>query len=189
MPLILFIAACLVVLFYAITRYNGLVRLKHEVSQSWADIDVLLAQRHEALATLVDMCRQHSQCEPATLSQAMETRTMLSEATRAANVGRMGELEGQLRSLTSQLFAAAEAHPAPQADAQLSQLVQQLRQLEDSIADRCARYNDAVNLNNVRIAQFPDVIVASLFSFRPAQPLRFAQAEKRHLDVPALHQR
>jgi LemA protein len=189
MPLILLIAACLVVFFYGVTLYNGLVRLRHEVSQSWADIDTLLAQRHEALAQLVDTCTRHSLCAPATLNQLMETRAMLSEAVRAANVGRMGELEGQLRSLTSQLFAVAEAHPAHQTDAQLSHLVQYLRQLEDNIADRRERYNNAVNLNNVRIAQFPVAVVASLFGFRPAQPLRFAQAEQHHIDVHARHQR
>ncbi len=189
MPLILLIAASLVVFFYGVTLYNGLVRLKHEVSQSWADIDTLLAQRHEALAQLVDTCRQHSLCVPATLSLLMETRAMLSEAVRAANVGRIGELEGQLRSLTSQLFAVAEAHPAHQTDAQLSHLVPYLRQLEDNIADRCERYNDAVNLNNVRIAQFPVVVVASLFGFRSARPLRFAQAEKHHVEVNARGQR
>jgi LemA protein len=169
--------------------YNGLVRLKHEVSKSWANIDVLLKQRHEELPKLVDVCRHYSQFEQATLTQVMEARAMLSEAARTANVGRIGELEGQLRSLTSQIFAVAEAYPALQADAQFSHLAQRITQLEDSIADRRELYNEAVNLNNVRIEQFPDVVVASLFSFRPARPLRFAEAEKRDVDVNALFQR
>ncbi len=189
MPFILFLAAFAVLFFYGVMLYNGLVRLKHEVSKSWANIDVLLKQRHEELPKLVDVCRHYSQFEQDTLSRVMEARAMLSEAARAANVGRIGELEGQLRSLTGQIFAVAEAYPELKADAQYSHLALRITQLEDSIADRRELYNEAVNLNNVRIEQFPDVVIASLFSFRPAKPLRFAQAEKRDVDVNALFQR
>ncbi|MBP7581788.1 LemA family protein [Vogesella sp. XCS3] len=189
MPFILFLAAFAVLFFYGVMLYNGLVRLKHEVSKSWANIDVLLKQRHEELPKLVDVCRHYSQFEQDTLSRVMEARAMLSEAARAANVGRIGELEGQLRSLTGQIFAVAEAYPELKADAQYSHLALRITQLEDSIADRRELYNEAVNLNNVRIEQFPDVVIASLFSFRPAKPLRFAEAEKRDVDVNALFQR
>ncbi|MDC7718331.1 LemA family protein [Vogesella sp. DC21W] len=189
MPFILFLAAFAVLFFYGVMLYNGLVRLKHEVSKSWANIDVLLKQRHEELPKLVDVCRHYSQFEQDTLSRIMEARAMLSEAARAANVGRIGELEGQLRSLTGQIFAVAEAYPELKADAQYSHLALRITQLEDSIADRRELYNEAVNLNNVRIEQFPDVVIASLFSFRPAKPLRFAEAEKRDVDVNALFQR
>ena len=189
MPFILFLAAFAVLFFYGVMLYNGLVRLKHEVSKSWANIDVLLKQRHEELPKLVDVCRHYSQFEQDTLSRVMEARAMLSEAARAANVGRIGELEGQLRSLTGQIFAVAEAYPELKADAQYSHLALRISQLEDSIADRRELYNEAVNLNNVRIEQFPDVVIASLFSFRPAKPLRFAEAEKRDVDVNALFQR
>lgn len=189
MPFILFLAAFAVLFFYGVMLYNGLVRLKHEVSKSWANIDVLLKQRHEELPKLVDVCRHYSQFEHDTLSRVMEARAMLSEAARAANVGRIGELEGQLRSLTGQIFAVAEAYPELKADAQYSHLALRITQLEDSIADRRELYNEAVNLNNVRIEQFPDVVIASLFSFRPAKPLRFAEAEKRDVDVNALFQR
>lgn len=189
MPFILFLAAFAVLFFYGVMLYNGLVRLKHEVSKSWANIDVLLKQRHEELHKLVDVCRHYSQFEQDTLSRVMEARAMLSEAALAANVGRIGELEGQLRSLTGQIFAVAEAYPELKADAQYSHLALRITQLEDSIADRRELYNEAVNLNNVRIEQFPDVVIASLFSFRPAKPLRFAEAEKRDVDVNALFQR
>jgi len=176
-------------LMYGVVIYNGLVQLKHNLAKAWANIDVLLKQRHDELPKLVDVCRHYSQFEQATLSQVMEARAMLSEAARSANVGRIGELEGQLRSLTGQIFAVAEAYPELQADAQFSHLAQRITQLEDGIADRRELYNEAVNLNNVRIEQFPDVIVASLFSFRPAKPLRFADSDKRDVDIGALFQR
>lgn len=189
MPMFLFMAALAVLFFYGVMLYNSLVRLKHEVTRCWANIDILLKQRHDELPKLVDVCRHYSQFEQDTLTRVMEARAMLSEAARSTNVGRIGELEGQLRSLTGQIFAVAEAYPELQADAQFSHLAQRITQLEDGIADRRELYNEAVNLNNVRIEQFPDVIVASLFSFRPAKPLRFADSDKRDVDIGALFQR
>lgn len=189
MPFFLFMAALAVLFCYGVMLYNSLVRLKHEVSRCWANIDVLLKQRHDELPKLVDVCRHYSQFEQDTLTRVMEARAMLSEASLSANIGRIGELEGQLRGLTGQIFAVAEAYPELKADAQFSHLAQRITQLEDAIADRRELYNEAVNLNNVRIEQFPDVIVASLFSFRPARPLRFAEAEKRNVDIRALFQR
>lgn len=189
MPLILFLAAFAVLFFYGVALYNGLVRLKHEVSKSWANIDVLLKQRHEELPKLVDVCRHYSQFEQSTLSQVMEARAMLSEAARAANVGRIGELESQLRSLTSQIFAVAEAYPELKADQQFQHLIVRISELEESIADRRELYNEAVNNNNVRIEQFPDVLVANLCGFAAARPLRFAEAEKRDIDVHELFTR
>lgn len=189
MPMFLFLAAFAVLFFYGVSLYNGLVRLKHEVRKSWANIDVLLKQRHEELPKLVDVCRHYSQFEQDTLTRVMEARAMQSEAARAANVGRIGELEGELRSLTGQIFAVAEAYPELKADAQFSHLAHRISELENSIADRRELYNEAVNNNNVRIEQFPDVMIARLYSFEPARPLRFAEAEKRDIDVHALFER
>ncbi|MFC3625009.1 LemA family protein [Vogesella amnigena] len=189
MPLILFLAAFAVLFFYAVALYNGLVRLKHEVSKSWANIDVLLKQRNEELPKLVDVCRHYSQFEQQTLTQVMEARAMLSEAARAANVGRVGELESTLRGLTGQIFAVAEAYPELKADQQFQHLMQRISQLEESIADRRELYNEAVNNNNVRIEQFPDVLVANACGFHSARPLSFAEAEKRDVDVHELFSR
>lgn len=185
----LFMAALAVLFFYGVMLYNSLVRLKHELARCWANIDALLKQRHDELPKLVEVCRHYSQFEQDTLTRVMEARAMLSEAARSANVGRIGELEGQLRSLTGQIFAVAEAYPELKADEQFTHLAQRITQLEESIADRRELYNEAVSRNNMRIEQFPDVVVASLFSFRPAKPLRFSEADKRDVDIRALFER
>lgn len=189
MPFFLFIAAIVVLLFYVILLYNGLVRLKHEVTKNWANIDVLLKQRHDEIPKLVDVCRHYAQFEQETLTHVMEARAAMSEAARVGNVGRIGELEGELRSLTGQIFAVAEAYPELKADTQFSHLAQRISLLEDGIADRRELYNESVNNNNVRLEQFPDVLVANLFGFKLARTLRFAEAEKRDVDVKALFNR
>ncbi|WP_174874925.1 LemA family protein [Vogesella oryzae] len=182
MPLLLLLAAFAVLFFYGVALYNGLVRLRHMVARCWTDIDALLKQRHEELAKLVEACRSYSQFDPSLLGQVMETRAMLSEAARAANVGRIGELESELRSLTAQIFSQATSSGELLADRQLQHRLVRISEQEEAIAAHRERYNEAVSNNNVRIEQLPDLLVAHLCGFRAAQPLQFAEAEKRNLD-------
>ena len=55
-----------------------------------------------------------------------------------------------------------------------------------SFADRRELYNEAVNLNNVRIEQFPDVLIVRLFNFQAAELLVFSEAEKADVDMKSL---
>jgi LemA protein len=87
------------------------------------------------------------------------------------------------------LFALAENYPELKANSSFQQLQRRITQLENGIADRREVYNEAVNLNNVRIEQFPDVIVARLFNFRDFSLLEFAQEEISDVDMQALFNR
>ncbi|MDA0191684.1 MAG: LemA family protein, partial [Proteobacteria bacterium] len=64
--------AIAVALVYAVIVYNGLVGLKHAVARAWANIDVLLKQRHDELPKLVEVCRQYRQFEQTTLQRVIE---------------------------------------------------------------------------------------------------------------------
>ena len=67
-------------LIYAIMLYNGLVALKHNVAKAWANIDVLLKQRHDELPKLVEVCRQYKQFEQDTLQRVIEARSQVQSA-------------------------------------------------------------------------------------------------------------
>ena len=69
---------------------------------------------------------------------------------------------------------------------ELQQLQARITSLEESIADRRELYNDQVNLNNIRVKVFPDVVLAQAFGFEPAQLLEFSGEEKRDVNVGAL---
>ena len=84
------------------------------------------------------------------------------------------------------MFAVAENYPQLKSDETFRQLQTRITALEESIADRRELYNDQVNLNNIRVHVFPDVLVAGWFGFKPAQMLEFAGDEKRDVDVGAL---
>ncbi len=171
---------------YAVVIYNRLVSLKHGVSKAWSNIDVLLKQRHDELPKLVETCKQYMQYEQETLERVMKARAAVSEARERGDVGALGAAEGQLRFGLGNLFAVAEAYPDLKANDTFQHLQSRISGLEDSIADRREFYNESVNNNNVRIEQFPDVIVARMFNFKSAELLEFEEAEKQDVDIKAL---
>jgi LemA protein len=85
-----------------------------------------------------------------------------------------------------QIFAVAEAYPELRANESFQQLQSRISQLENAIADRREFYNEAVNINNVRIEQFPDNLVARQFGFAARELLTFADEEKTDVDLKAL---
>jgi len=175
-----------VIAFYGIAIYNGLVNLKHGVTKAWANIDVLMKQRHDELPKLVETCKQYMQYEQETLERVMQARAAVSSAREQGDIGALGGAENQLRLGLGNLFAVAEAYPELKANETFQHLQSRISGLENSIADRREFYNESVNNNNVRIEQFPDLIIARMFNFRPAELLEFTDAEKQDVDLKSL---
>ncbi len=171
---------------YAIVIYNNLVALKHNVSKAWANIDVVLKQRHDELPKLVETCKQYMQYEQATLDKVIQARSAVASAREQGDVAALGAAEGQLRLGLGQLFAVAEAYPELKASEKFQHLQARVTGLENAIADRRELYNESVNLNNVRIEQFPDVIIARLFSFKDFVLLEFEEEQKTDVDMKSL---
>jgi LemA protein len=94
-----------------------------------------------------------------------------------------------LRGDIGRLFAVAENYPQLKTDESFRQLQQPITALEESIADRRELYNDEVNINNTRIDQFPDVLIARRYGFGAKPLLEFAAAEKTDVDVGGLFKR
>jgi LemA protein len=163
--------------------YNSLVNIKNNVSKAWANIDVLLKQRHDELPKLVDTCKQYMKYEQETLDKVIKARSSVSEARESQNVAALGAAESVLRSGLGQLFALAESYPELKANEQFLHLQSRISGLENAIADRREFFNDSVNINNVRIAQFPDLILARLFNFKSQDLLKFSVEELTDVDI------
>ena len=183
---LVFLGVVAITIGYAIVIYNGLVSLKHAVSQAWSNIDVLLKQRHDELPKLVETCKQYMQHERDTLEQVMRARSAVSDARAKGDVGAVGAAESSLRLGLGNLFAVAEAYPDLKANESFTHLQARISGLENSIADRREFYNAAVNANNVRIEQFPDVLIANAFKFKAAELLEFSEAEIADVDMASL---
>ena len=186
MGFFIFLAVLAVIAVYFVMLYNGLVNLKHNVAKAWANIDVLLKQRHDELPKLVETCKQYMKFEQETLGKVMKARSQVADARASQNMGALGTAESSLRGMVSNLFAVAEAYPELKSNENFQHLQGRISGLENSIADRREFYNDSVNLNNVRIEQFPDVVVARMFNFQPADLLEFDAAELTDVNVKQL---
>jgi len=176
----------LILSLYAIVIYNRLVSLKHDTAKAWSNIDVLLKQRHDELPKLVETCKQYMRHERETLDQVMQARAGVFAARDAADLKALGAAESRLRQGLMNLFAVAEAYPELKADQSFRNLEARITGLENAIADRREFYNESVNSNNVRREQFPDIVIARLFAFKPFDLLEFGEEEKSDIDVKAL---
>ena len=172
--------------FYVVMIYNNLVRLKHNVSRAWSNIDVLLKQRHDELPKLIETCKQYMQHERAVLENVTKARAAVAQARETGDVGALGAAETQMRIGLGNLFAVAENYPELKANENFAHLQSRISQLETQISDRREFYNDSVNINNIRIEQFPDNMVATLFRFEARELLKFREAEIKDVDVAKL---
>ena len=182
----LLVAAVVVTVVYIIMVFNGLVSLKNTVAKAWANIDVLLKQRHDELPKLVETCKQYMNYERDTLEKVMQARAGVQQARESGDVAALGPAEGQLRAMIGKLYAVAEAYPQLKANESFQQLQARISGLENGIADRRELYNESVNLYNTATQQFPGVLIARQFGFKPANMLEFGADEKKDVDVKAL---
>jgi LemA protein len=183
---IVLLAIIVILLIYGTMIYNSLVQVKHNVSKAWANVDVLLKQRHDELPKLVEVCKQYRQFETETLQKVMEARSRVFGASRSQDMPALGAAETMLRGSLANLFAVAEAYPELKTNEQFMNLQKRITALENAIADRREFYNESVNINNVRIDTFPDVIVARMFEFKARELLEFSEEEKADVNVKQL---
>ena len=186
MSTLIFLGFIAVLLIYGIGLYNHLVNVKHAVAKAWANIDVLLKQRHDELPKLVEVCKQYKQFEQSTLQKVIEARSQVQSARERQDIPALGQAEGMLRAGLGGIFAIAEAYPELKANENFMQLQTRITSLENGIADRSELYNEAVNINNVQIEVFPASIIARLFSFGGKPLLEFSSSEKADVDMKQL---
>jgi len=173
-------------ILYFVLIYNNLVRLKHNVSQAWSNIDVLLKQRHDELPKLIETCKQYMGFEKDVLQKVTQARAAVAQARETRNVRALGPAETQLRTTIGNLYAVAENYPELRANESFQNLQSRISQLEAQIADRREFYNDSVNVNNIRIEQFPDAVIARMLKFGARELLKFDKAELQDVNVKAL---
>ena len=184
--MLILLGICIVFIIYSVSLYNNLVSLKHAVSKAWANIDVLLKQRHDELPKLVEVCKQYKQFEQETLQRVIAARSQVQTAREGQDIAALGIAEGMMRSSLGGLFAVAEAYPELKANQNFMQLQTRITGLENGIADRRELYNDSVNIYNVGIEQFPAVLIANIFAYSEKPLLEFSAAEKTDVDMKAM---
>ena len=165
--LIVVLAAVVLLVFYGIAVYNGLVSGRNQVEAAWGQIDVQLKRRHDLIPNLVEVAKDYMDYEQETLQRVIEAR---SRAVAAREQGPQASMqaEGLLGAALGRLFAVAEAYPDLKADGNIVRLQEELTTTENRIAFARQHYNDSVMVLNTLVETFPAVIVANTFNFAQA---------------------
>ena len=181
--LVVILALLVALVVYVIGIYNGLVGLRENIKVAWANIDVLLKQRHDELPKLVETCKRYMQFEQETLEKVMRARASVSLASVAGNVAAVGAAEQQLRAGVGRLFAVAENYPQLKANENFLKLQNRISELEERIADRREFFNDDVNTYNTRIRQLPEVFLANLMALQPREFFKVSEDDRKLVEV------
>jgi LemA protein len=147
---------------YLISIYNSLVSKKNMVEEAWSSIDVQLKRRADLIPNLIQTVKAYMTHEDSLLSQIAELR---SKSIAARQISDQSKVELDMTRTLGQLFAIAENYPDLKANQNFMHMQQQLSELEDQIQMSRRYYNGSVRDFNIRIESFPDLLVASMFSF------------------------
>jgi len=162
--------------------YNGLVRLRNLVTESWRQIDVELSRRRDLIPGLLDTVRRYAPHEEQALEAVVSARE--SAMTPDAGVPAQAVAEGALSACLGRLFAVAEAYPAVKANQNFLALQTELTETEDRVAAGRRFYNANVREMNTRIESFPSSLFARTFSFRPAEYFEVVDPATRPTPAP-----
>ena len=165
---------------YGLSIYNGLVSLKNNIGRSWANIDVLLKQRHDELPKLVKTCEGYMQHERAVFDRLSEARGAL---VKARTIEQRADAESELSRALTGFFAVAESYPDLKANLSFLQLQSRISEIENQIADRREYYNDTVTTFNTRIQQLPDQFMARWLGLSSAQLFKVEDADREDIEI------
>ena len=170
--------------FYVVVLFNGLVYLRNQMDKGWANIDVLLKQRHDLIPNLVETVKSYAAHERHTfeaVTTARSTAAAMLPQGRASAPG-LAQAEQVLGGTVRSLLAVAEAYPNLKANENFLSLQDSLVRMENEIAERREFFNNAVNLYNNAIQRLPDVFVARYLGYGPA--VYFSADEPARAPVP-----
>jgi LemA protein len=166
-----------VVALWAMGIYNGLVRSRNEVKNSWGQIDVQLKRRHDLIPNLVETVKGYMAHERGTLEAVTKARQQAIQVT--GDVAERAKAENALSQTLRSLFAVAEAYPDLKANQNFLALQEELTSTENKISFARQYYNDAVLRLNNRIQMFPSNIFANMFNFQQEKFFEVEAAEER----------
>jgi len=173
--------------FWAIGMYNRLVNERNRVRNGFAQIDVQLTRRHDLIPNLVEAVKGYMKHERETLDAVVKARNTAvtnleaakADPANAEAVRRLGESEGALGAALGRLFALSEAYPDLKANQNMMQFQEELASTENKVAFARQAFNDAVMGYNNSVENFPNNVIAGMFSFEKASFLEIESEDMR----------
>jgi LemA protein len=169
-----------IVLFMVISTYNSVIALQRRIDKAWANIDVVLKQRHDQLPALVSAVRRLMAFEQDVLTEVAQARAAYSPAAPIPDQAATSEATS---AAVRSLFAVVERYPEIKSAANVMALQEEIERLEGMIADRRELYNDQVYRYDTRIAQLPANLLAAILGWRPRDYFKAVPGETIRPDV------
>ncbi|RZI82647.1 MAG: LemA family protein [Rubrivivax sp.] len=188
---IITLAVVALIVFWSVGAYNRLIKLRNEITNAFAQIDVQLKRRHDLIPNLVEVARKYLEHERDTLERVTAARAQAvaaadlvrSQPNQAGPIKSLNLAEGVLSSAMGRFQAVMEAYPDLKADQTLRELSEELTHTENKVAFSRQLFNDATLDYNNSAQQFPANIVAGLFGFKTAAMLQATASEAERSGV------
>lgn len=164
--------------FVLAVMYNGLVRLRNQVKNAWAQIDVQLKRRHDLIPNLVETAKGYMKHERETLEAVVKARNLAQKATGAGDASRA---EQHLTNALGQFFVVVERYPDLKASRNFLSLQEELASTENRIAFARQFYNDQVMRYNTRTETIPTNIIAGTCGFKQMELFELQDAAQREV--------
>ncbi|WP_223559935.1 LemA family protein [Chryseobacterium lathyri] len=175
--IILLILLGVALISFLINLYNKLVMLRFNVDKAYGNIDVVLKQRADEIPNLVTVAKHFMEYEEKILARLTELRTFYNNSTDA---DKRTKLANETSKALSSFFAVSENYPELKSNTNFLELQKRVSELENKIADRREFFNDSVNLYNIGIHEFPNVILAKMLGYKDKALLEVTNAEKHY---------
>ena len=187
--IIIILVIVVILALIGLSSYNGFVKSRNLIQESWRQIDVELNRRYELIPNLVDVVKGYMRHERETLDAVIKARNsaMAAEQKVAANpsdpaaVGELNRAEAQLGGVLGRLIALSEAYPDLKANQNFLSLQEELTATEGRVAYARQFYNDSVLGYNTKIQSFPAVILAGAMKFTERE---YFEAEEGAREAP-----
>lgn len=173
------IGIVVILVIWIIAIYNGLVRLKNNRENAFADIDVQLKQRHDLVPQLLGAVKGYMEHERGTLDSVTQAR---QKAVSAGTVNEKIAAEKELTTALSGLNIQVEAYPDLKASNNFMQLQEELSDIENKLAAVRRFFNSATKELNISVQKFPNVIFAGMFGFKTEPMFDLGTADRETMD-------
>ena len=168
--------------------YNSLVSLRNRFKNAFAQIDVQLKRRYDLIPNLVEVAKGYMKHESTTLEAVITARNIAASAEQvvAANPADANAMKGLMSAeaglggALSRLMVVSEQYPDLKANQNMLQLTEELTSTENKISFARQAYNDSVMVYNTSRESFPNVILAGMFGFLPAELFKIEDPTERN---------
>lgn len=169
-----------IMILFIVLLYNSLIRLKNQVKNSWAQIDVQLKRRNDLIPNLVKTVKGYMKHEKDILENVTKAR---SAVMTARDTKEKAEASNQLTDTLKSLFAVSENYPNLKANENFIQLQEEITGTENKIAYARQHYNDMVMTFNTKIETFPNNILANTLGFSQENLFKATEEERKNVNI------